>query len=234
MSQTVSKELLKEMMDNACHFGHRISRWNPKMRRYLYGAREGVHIIDLVKAHKKLEEAMAFITDQISKGKNGLIVCTKLQAKRLVEDVAEKTGLPYVTTKWIPGLLTNYKTLRNRIKYLRDLKSSKESGEFERYTKKEALELEKQIKRLQERLGGVEEMLKVPDFMIVGDGVRDKNAVEEARRLGIPVVGIVDSNADPETMTHPVPGNDDAIKSLTFYFTKFSEAIAAGQKGGQK
>lgn len=217
------------MLEAACHFGHRVSKWNPKMRRYLYGEREGVHIIDLTKTYEQLQKALEFLKDQVSKGKTVLIVCTKLQAKKLIEQAGLETGMPYVSIKWIPGLLTNYPTIRKRIRYLHDLKSDEAIGGFDKYTKKEALELRKTIQKLESALGGVKDMMKLPDVVVLFDSVRDKNPLNEANRLKIPIVGICDSNADPDTLTIPIPGNDDAVKSLEFFITKVKEAILEGK-----
>lgn len=226
----MDKTLLQQMFDAACHFGHRTSKWNPKMQRYIYGQKENVHIIDLTKTYEKLMEALDFLKDQVSKGKTVLLVCTKLQAKRAIEKAGKETGMPYVNQRWIPGLLTNYSTIRQRIRYLKDLKEKEATGEFEKYTKKEAGDFRKTIVKLEAALGGVQDMLKIPDIVFVCDGVRDKNALKEASRLKIPCVGVVDTNADPDFFLYPIPGNDDAIKSLEFFITKVAEAVLEGKK----
>lgn len=224
------RKMLREMLTAACHFGHRTSKWNPKMKKYLYGSRDNVHIIDLSKSYESLMKAMDFVKEQVSKGKTVLFVCTKLHAKGLIEEAGRKTAMPYVIHKWIPGLLTNYKTIRQRIRYLRDLKTQRDKGEFEKYTKKEKGNLMKKIESLEGALGGVEEMLKLPDILFVADCMRDKNAIREANKLEIPIVGIVDSNADPSLITYPIPGNDDAVKSLAFFINKVAEAVLEGKK----
>lgn len=228
-STQIDQNVLREMLDAACHFGHKTSKWNPKMRRYLYGERDGVHIIDLVKSYEHLQKALEFLKDQVSKGKTVLLVCTKLQAKKLIEEAGKATGMPYVAVKWIPGLLTNYPTIRKRIRYLHDLKDEEKMGGFEKYTKKEAVGLRKTIQKLEETLGGVADMVKLPDVIFLADSVRDHNPLKEANRLKIPVVGVCDSNADPDTLTIPIPGNDDAVKSLEFFITRVKDAIREGQ-----
>lgn len=230
-TEPLDKKLLQEMLEKACHFGHRTSKWNPKMQRYIYGQQENVHIIDLTKTYEKLVEALSFITDQVSKGKTILLVCTKLQARRFIEEAGQKTGMPYVNEKWIPGLLTNYATIRQRIRYLKELKEKQTSGELAKYTKKEIAKFRQVIEKLERALGGVQEMLKLPDILFVCDGVRDKNALKEANRLKIPCIGVVDTNADPDLFAYPIPGNDDSIKSLGFFITKVTDAILEGKKG---
>ncbi|MEK7528431.1 MAG: 30S ribosomal protein S2 [Patescibacteria group bacterium] len=224
-ADSVSEKDIKEMLDAACHFGHRVERWNPKMRRYLHGKRNGVHIFDLAQTKVALDAACAFLREQASTGKVVLLVCTKLHAAKLIEKTAKAAGMPYVTRKWLPGLLTNYDTIRKRILFLKELKDSERLGGMGKYTKKEMFKLKKTITKLENALGGVQEMLKKPDAVFVADIVRDRNAVREASLLGIPVVGIADSNADPDNVTYPIPGNDDAIKSLKFFVEKIEEAL---------
>ncbi len=213
------------MLKNAVHFGHRPAKWNPKMSRFIHGKHSGVHVFDLNQTVKKLEEACAFLQKCSKEGKTILFVSTKQQAIEIVRDTAEGCGMPYITHKWVPGLLTNFNTIKQRIKYLKDLKSQESSGEFEKYTKKEALERHKTIVKLQTALGGVQEMNKKPDALFVIDVVRDQIAVKEAAKLGIPIIAITDSNADPANITYPIPGNDDAIRSITFFMEHVGAAI---------
>ena len=213
------------MMAAACHFGHRVEKWNPKMRSYLHGKREGIHIFDLVKTAEMLDRACAFLNEAVKSGKTVLLVCTKLHATKILESAARQTHMPYVTKKWMGGLLTNYDTIRKRILYLKELKDDEAAGGFDKYTKKEVVKLRKIIAKLQNALGGVQDMLKKPDIVFVADAVRDKNAVAEAKTLGIPVVGIVDSNANPANIDYPIPGNDDAIKSLTYFLDRIVGAL---------
>ncbi len=221
----ISEKLLKDMLKNAVHFGHRPSKWNPKMKPYIYGKHSGVHVFDLNKTAKALGEACDFLQKTRKEGKTVLFVSTKQQAIDVVREAAEECGMPYITHKWVPGLLTNFSTIKKRIQYLKDLKDQEASGEFEKYTKKEALTLHKTIVKLQTALGGVQEMKEKPDALIVIDVVRDEIAVREAAKLGIPIVAIVDSTADPSSITHPIPGNDDAISSITFLIQTLGNAL---------
>lgn len=217
---------LKEMAKSAVHFGHPTHKWNPKMKPYLYGNRYGIHIFDLQKTAKHLVKALDFLADSISKNKNILFVGTKQQCRKILQDIKDTTGMPIVTDKWIPGLLTNFKTIKKRIDYFKDLKEQDRKGELSKYTKKEQLKLRKKIQKLSLSLTGVENMEGTPDVLFAADIIRDNIAVKEARRLKIPVVGIVDSNADPDMVDYIIPANDDAIKSLTYILNLVKEAVA--------
>ena len=219
------EKLLKEMIKNAVHFGHKPSKWNPKMKPYIYGKYDGVHVFDLNKTANALEVATEFLHQCVREGKTVLFVSTKAQAIQIMKDTAEACGMPYITHKWVPGLLTNFATIKKRIKYLRDLKEQDASGELDKYTKKEALKMRKTIIKLQEALGGLENLTKRPDVLFLVDVVRDHIAVEEANKLNIPIVAIVDSNGDPTRITYPIPGNDDAINSLEFLVKKIGDAL---------
>ena len=218
------------MLANAVHFGHKTAKWNPKMAPFLYTKRNGVHVFDLNQSYQGLKAAQDFLRTACSQGKQVLFVSTKQQATGIIRDAAEKCGMPFVTSKWIPGLLTNFKTIRARVKYLDQLKKDEESGEFDKYTKKEAGNLKKQIQKLENSLGGVANLEKPPKIVFVVDVVRDKIAVREAKKIGATVVAIVDSNADPDGIDYPIPGNDDAVKSITFLTEQITEAITAGSK----
>jgi small subunit ribosomal protein S2 len=224
------KTTMQAMLANAVHFGHRTSKWNPKMASYIYTTRNGVHVFDLNKTYNGLKRATDYLTAAVSQGKTVLFVSTKQQSVQLIKEEAEKCRMPYVTSKWIPGLLTNFKTVRGRVKYLIDLKEQRENGDFEKYTKKEAGDLNKQIDKLEAALGGVVTLEKRPDIVFVVDVVRDHIAVKEAKKIGATVVAITDSNADPDGVDFVIPGNDDAIKSILFLVTAISEAIQAGAK----
>lgn len=221
----MTKQDLKEMFDNAVHIGHRTHKWNPKMKKYIYGEINGIHIIDLEKTAECLEKAMEFLSKLSMEGKKVLFVSTKPQSVKLLEDTAKTTHMPYVISQWIPGLLTNFSTVKTRIKYLTDLKEQQASGDFEKYTKKEASKLGKVIDKLQIALGGVEGMHSLPDAVFVVDSCRDAIVVKEARKLHVPIVAIVDTNADPSKITYPIPANDDAIKSLTYLLNKVKTSI---------
>ena len=225
------KTLMREMLANAVHFGHKTSKWNPKMAPYLYGQRNGVHVFDLNQTYDRLKKAEDFLTAAVQNGKRILLVSTKQQSMLMLRDMAEKCDVPYVNSKWIPGLLTNFRTLKTRIKYMLKLKEDQTSGAFEKYTKKEAGRFRKEIVKLDTALGGVQNLEKVPDVVVVFDVVRDHIAVKEAKNIGATVVGVLDSNADPAGVQYPIPANDDAIKSITFLMGRLEAAIMAGKKG---
>jgi len=225
---------VKTMFENGVHIGHRTQKWNPKMKKFIFGEKNGIHLIDLEKTFDYLEKALTFLAKLGNEGKKILFVSTKPQSLKLVEDVAKACHMPYVISKWIPGLLTNFGTLKTRIKYLTDLKRQESTGEFEKYTKKEAGKLRKIIEKLEGTLGGVEGMIALPDAIFVVDSVRDFIAIEEARTLRIPVVGITDTNADPTMVDYPIPGNDDAIKSLEFFLNQVQGVLESRATSKQK
>ncbi len=222
--------LIKELFKNAVHIGHRTQKWNPRMKKYLYGERDGVHIINLEKTVKKLDEALKFFNKLNSEGKTVLFVSTKPQSQKLIENAAITANMPYVVTRWIPGLLTNFSTMKNRIKYLKDLKEKEASGELDKYTKKEISKFKKEMEKLQFALGGVEDMKSKPDAVFIIDIERDKIALKEAKTINIPVIAIVDSNVDPSEVDYPIPGNDDALKSLTFLLGKIGDILNKAPK----
>lgn len=228
------KNVMREMLANAVHFGHKTSKWNPKMAPYLHGKHNGVHVFDLNQTYQTLMEAKQFLTAAAAQGKVVLFVSTKPQATHLMHDMAEKCGMPFVTSKWIPGLLTNFKTIRSRVKYMLALKEERENGGFEKYTKKEALDFSKQIEKLEHALGGVASLERMPDVLFVLDCHRDRIAVKEAHKMNVTVVGVVDSNADPDFVQYAIPGNDDAIKSITFFVEELGGAIQEGSKKTHK
>ncbi len=216
---------LKEMAQNAVHFGHPTSRWNPKMKPFIYGTKHGIHIFDLKQTAQRLVTALEFLNKSAKNGKEILFVGTKQQCRGLLTQIKEESGMPIVTDKWIPGLLTNYKTIKERINYFKQLKEDSASGALSKYTKKEQTKLHKKIQKMSMALSGVEDMKGKPDVIFVSDIVRDNIAVTEARKLKIPVIGIVDSNADPDLVDFPIPGNDDAIKSLEYFLGLAKEAV---------
>lgn len=218
---------VKDMAGASVHYGHKTQKWNPRMANFLYGSKNGIHIFDLNKTADLLDAALKFISKSVGEGKRFLLVSTKPQSAAFVVDANEKVGVDYVAKKWIPGLLTNFGTLKKRIEHLRKLKEMRDSGEMEKYTKKEITKMMKEIDKLELALGGVQEMKKVPEVVVVLDVVRDRIAVEEARKLGIKVVGICDSNADPSMVDYPIPGNDDSVKSIGFFMEKFVAAMSA-------
>lgn len=223
---------LKEMAKCAVHFGHPTHKWNPKMKPFIYGNRYGIHIFDLQKTARLLVKALDFLADSSQKNKEVLFVGTKQQCRTLLQEIKDETGMPIVTDKWIPGLLTNFKTIKERINYFKKLKEDDKRGELSKYTKKEQVKLRKKIQDLSTSLSGVENMEGTPDIIFVADICRDNIAVKEARRLKIPVVAIVDSNTDPDLVDYPIPANDDAIKSLSYILNLVKEALKS--KKGSK
>lgn len=231
-TRIMTKNVLNELLENSVHFGHRTHKWDPRMKKYLYGEKNGIHIFNLEKTAELLGKALDFAGKLVSEGRAILFVATKPQAIKLIEATAKECGMFYVVSRWIPGFLTNFSTIKARIKYLRDLKDQQESGEFEKYTKKEASKLKKVIDKLELSLGGVEAMTKLPDAVFLVDVVRDKIVAKEAKRLKIPVIAIADSNANPELVDYIIPANDDAVKSITYLVGRFSEVIRKTKKGG--
>lgn len=226
MSVTID---VKELLENAVHFGHKKQKWNPKMRDYIYAERDGIHIFDLQKTADLFVKALDYLKQEVAAGKNVLFVCTKPQAMSMVSEMAQKCGMPFVVEKWIPGLLTNYSTVSKRIHYLQKLKEEKRTGEFSKYTKKEAGQLNKMIQKLERALGGVQSMVRLPDILFVFDSHRDTLALQEAQRTGITTVGVVDTNANPDLLDYVIPGNDDAVKSIKFILGKVEETVVSAK-----
>ena len=220
----------KELIQNACHFGHRKEKWNPKMKPYLYGVRRGIHIFDLTQTKKHLEEVCAALKKLHDEGKTILFVSTKQQSIPLIEHLATTLNQPMVTKKWIPGLLTNWGTLKRRLKYYLDLQRSFQTGEVEKYTKNEQTELRKKLAKLDTALAGVSKMSGIPDAVFILDAIRDRVAVLEAAKLKVPLYGICDSNADPEHFTKFVPCNDDAVKAITLILKTIESELGGPKK----
>ena len=218
---------VEEMIDNAVHFGHRTNKWNPKMKPYIYGQVNGVHLFNLEKSRDHFEKLLDYIKKTVEDGKTILFVSTKPQTREIIPEVAASHEFPYVTQKWFGGLLTNFGTMKERIRYFKNLKEQQKTGEFEKYTKNEAAKFEKEIEKLETALGGIETMRKLPGVLFVVDGKRDLIAINEAKKLRIPVVGICDSNSDPDLYDLFVPANDDAMKSLKYLLGKVSEVLKA-------
>lgn len=221
---------IKELLQAGAHFGHKTSRWHPKMAQYIHSKRGGSHIIDLTKTVTGLEEAMSFLAKTAEDSKQVLFVGTKRQAQDLVKAAAESISQPYVTERWLGGMLTNWNTIGGRIKHLKDLESRMDSGELtNKYGKLEIQRYQEEIDELNRLYGGIKEMSPRPGAVVVFDVISDSNAVLEARKLGLPIVAIVDTNADPTLIDYPVPGNDDALKALKLYADYFVAAIQAGK-----
>lgn len=229
----MSKNVVKEMMDAAMHFGHQTQRWNPKMKPFLYGSKNGIHIFDLEQTAVCLDKTLEFLKQASATGKTVMLASTKPQAARLIMDAAKTAKMPYVVNKWMPGLFTNFSTIKKRIKYFNDLLDQEKSGDLEKYTKKEISRIKKELVKLQDAFGGVRELDRLPSIVFVADVVRDKIIVKEANKMKITVVAITDSNADPDGVDYPIPANDDAISSLTYVVGKVKDALVEG-KGSKK
>lgn len=217
----------KQLLEHACHFGHPKSKWNPKIAPYLYGSRKGIHIFDLEKTRQGLVAVVDALKALQAEGKTLLIVSTKQQSIPLIEDMGQKLNQPVVTKKWIPGLLTNWPTIKRRLQYYLDLRRSFQTGDVEKYTKKEQTQLRKELAKLDAALSGVAGMTGLPDALFVVDGVRDHVAVLEAKKLHIPVYGICDSNSNPDEYTACIPANDDAVRSIQILLDTIADELAA-------
>lgn len=221
---------IKKLLEAGAHFGHKTSRWHPKMAPYIHSKRGGNHIIDLTKTVESLNEALKFLEDTVAGGKQVLIVGTKRQSKDIALELAEKTGMPFVVNRWLGGMLTNQKTMAGRIKHLKDLESKMESGELEaKYNKLELQRFQEEIDEMNRLYGGIKHMTGRPNVVFTFDLIHDANAVREAKKLNIPVVAIVDTNTDPTDINYPIPCNDDAIKALKLVADYVETAIMAGK-----
>ncbi len=219
---------MKQLLETGVHFGHRTRRWHPKMAKYIYTERNNVHIIDLQQTVKALDKAYAFIRDTVSEGNKVLFVGTKRQAQETVLQEADRCEMPYVNQRWLGGTLTNWKTIKGRIDHLKDLEARRDSGEFELLPKKEALILNREIAKLNSRLGGLKDMHRLPGAMFVIDIRAEATAVAEADRLGIPIIAIVDTNCDPDRIDYVIPANDDAIRAIRLMTSKVADAVLEG------
>ena len=222
---------MKQLLEAGVHFGHQTRRWDPRMAEYIFQARNGIHIIDLQKTSKKLDEAYAFLKEQAEEGKTVLFVGTKKQAAEVVEEQALRSGSFYVNKRWLGGLLTNFRTIQKRIKRLVEIEEMEASGKIEVYTKKEQAKLRKEKAKLEGSLGGIKEMKKLPDALVVIDPKEEHNAIAEAKKLGIPVFAMLDTNCDPEDADYPIASNDDAVRSIKLVTTILADAIVDA-KGG--
>ncbi|MDP3990772.1 MAG: 30S ribosomal protein S2 [Candidatus Nealsonbacteria bacterium] len=215
----------EEMTRVGVHFGHRTSSINPKMNQYIFGVRNNVHIIDVEKTEGKLTEALDFIQKLISEGKVLLLIGTKIQIKALVKSMAQECSLPYVSERWLGGTFTNFSTIWKRIEYYKDLERKKESGELEKYTKKERAKMDEEIKKLEIKFGGIKEMNRVPDAIFVTDMRKNDLAVKEAKISGVKIIGICDTNVDPTLADYPIPASDDATSSVKYILDKVKDVI---------
>jgi len=221
---------MKEMLEAGVHFGHQTRRWNPQMKQYIYGARNGIHIIDLQKTVKLFRDAYSFISDNVAAGNKVLFVGTKKQAKDIVATEAERSGMFYVTGRWLGGTLTNFKTIRSSIERLKTLDKMAADGTFQKLTKKEVSRLDEERSKLQKNLGGIKEMTKLPGALFIIDPSKEYNAVAEAVRLGVPIVAVADTNCNPQGIDYVIPGNDDAIRAIGLFAGKIADACSEGAK----
>ncbi len=222
--------LVRQLLDAGVHFGHQTKRWNPKMKQFIFGSRSGIYIIDLEKTEQHLKAACDFLEDTAAKGQAILFVGTKKQAQPILEAEAKRAQMPYVVNRWLGGTMTNFQTIKRNIDRLRELRKQKEDGFFERISKKDAGRLTRQLERLEEHFAGLAEMDRVPGCLFIVDTKREQIAVQEANRLNIPIVAICDTNADPDRIAHPIPGNDDAIRSIRLIVSLATESVIAGRR----
>jgi small subunit ribosomal protein S2 len=227
MAEPVSMKLLLEA---GVHFGHQVGRWNPKMKTYIFSQRNGIHIIDLEQTVVLLGKACSFIREVVAGGENIIFVGSKKQAQEAVEQEAKRCGMFYVNQRWLGGMLTNFSTIQSRIDFLVRLEDRKARGELERLPKKEVLKLEKEMAHLNRLLGGVKEMTRIPGALFIIDPSKERNAIAEARRVGVPIVAIVDTNCDPDEVDYPIPGNDDAIRAVALFCAAFADAVLQGKQ----
>ncbi|CVK17625.1 MULTISPECIES: 30S ribosomal protein S2 [Sporomusa] len=224
---------MKQLLEAGVHFGHQTRRWNPKMAPYIFTERNGIYIIDLQKTVKKVEEAYNFVRDLAAQGQTMLFVGTKKQAQEAVKEEAIRCDMFYVNERWLGGMLTNFQTIQKRINRLRELEGMEEKGMFEVLPKKEVITLRHEMERLQKFLGGIKNMHKLPGALFIIDPRKERIAVAEARNLGIPIVGIVDTNCDPDEIDYIIPGNDDAIRAVKLLTAKVADAVLEGRQGEQ-
>ena len=222
---------MKQLLEAGVHFGHQTKRWDPKMAEYIYQARNGIHIIDLQKTSKKIDEAYNFIKEVSEEGKDILFVGTKKQAQECIKEAAIKSNMFYVDQRWLGGMLTNFKTIRKRIERLNKLEEMQEDGTFDVLPKKEVAKLKNEMEKLEKNLGGIKNMTRLPGAMFVVDPKNERIAVLEAKKLNIPIVGLVDTNCNPEDVDYPIPGNDDAIRAVKLITDVMANAIIEGRQG---
>ncbi len=219
---------MKELLEAGVHFGHQTKRWNPRMKEYIFGERNGIYIIDLQKTLKMFKDASKYVTDLTSEGKTILFVGTKRQAQDAVAEEANRCGMPYINNRWLGGLLTNWVTVQKSVKRLQELDEMATDGRYDLLTKKEVIRLERERKHLQANLAGIKNMKRLPDALFVIDSNNEAIAVKEARKLGIPVVAVVDTNCDPTVVDYVIPGNDDALRAIRLFTTKISDSAVEG------
>jgi len=225
---------MKQMLEAGTHFGHQTSKWNPKMKPYIFGARNGIHIIDLQKTVVLFKDACDFIVDTVAQGGKVLFVGTKRQAQESISEEAQQAGHFYITNRWLGGLLTNFGTVKKSIERMKKLEAMRDAGEFANFKKKEALGFEREITKLTFVFEGIRDMDRLPTALFIVDPKKEKIAVSEAKKLGIPTIGLLDTNCDPDDIDYVIPGNDDAIRAVKLFSSKIAEAIAAGEQKRQE
>ena len=221
---------MKQLLEAGVHFGHQTRRWNPKMQPFIFMDRNGIHIIDLQQTVTRLNEAYKFVEQLVASGETILFVGTKKQAQEAVAEEAKRSGMYYVNQRWLGGMLTNFQTIQSRIRYLRDLETRRDRGDFERLPKKEVQRLQDDIARLERTLGGIKDMRRLPGALFIIDTRKERTAVLEARRLEIPIIALADTNCDPDEMDYPIPANDDAIRAVRLLCTKIADAAVEGRR----
>jgi len=226
----VPSELIKQLLEAGVHFGHKTARWNPKMKKYIFGGRSGIYIIDLEKTEECMMQAKDFLLDIASKGEYVLFVGTKRQAQEVIRQEAERSGMYYVAERWPGGMLTNFATVKKSINRLKAIEKMREDGTFEKLTKKEIARLEKEASKLRKNFSGIVQMEKMPKAVFIIDTNKEDTAVKEAMRLEIPIIGLIDTNCNPDLVDYPIPGNDDAAKSIKLITTFIAECVIEGRK----
>ena len=222
---------MKQLLEAGVHFGHQTRRWNPKMARFIFAERNGIYIIDLQKTVQKVEEAYEFVREVAAKGEPILFVGTKKQAQNAIREEAERCNMFYVNERWLGGMLTNFRTIQTRIARLKELEKMFEDGTVEQYTKKEAMLMQRELQKLEKNLGGIKDMKKLPDAIFVVDPKKEKICVQEAHTLGIKLIGIADTNSDPEELDYIIPGNDDAIRAVRLIVASMADAVIEANQG---
>src|SRR5437870_1868141 len=225
---------MKELLEAGVHFGHQTKRWNPKMKEYIFGERNGIYIIDLQKTLKMFKEASKFVTDLAAEGKTVLFVGTKRQAQDAIAEEATRCGMFYINQRWLGGLLTNWVTVQKSVKRLKELDDMATDGRYELLPKKEVIKLERERKHLQANLAGIKNLNRLPDALFVIDSNKEQIAVREARKLGIPVVAVVDTNCDPSEVDYVIPGNDDALRAIRLFASKIADSVVEGSQAAEK
>jgi small subunit ribosomal protein S2 len=221
---------MKQLLEAGVHFGHQTKRWNPKMKPYIFGARNGIYIIDLQKTVALFDEVYRFVVDIVARGESVLFVGTKKQAHESIEEEAQRCDMFFVSNRWLGGTLTNFRTIKKNIEKLKELESMKTDGRIEQYSKKEALEIDREITKLEYSLGGIKKMTKLPGALFIIDPRKERIAAAEAKKLGIPSIGLLDTNCDPDDVDFTIPGNDDAIKAIRLFNAKIADACLEGKK----